>query len=230
ELGGHSPVLVFDDADFDRALEQTMIAKFRNTGQSCIAANRIYVQRGIAEQFIPAFVGRVKALKIGNGLEPGVEIGAMMNKEALDKALAHIADAQAKGAKLLCGGKRWGAGSGFFLEPTVLTGVPNESFGMCDETFAPVAYVNTFDTEDEAVRCANDTVYGLAAYFFTRDVSRTFRLMEALEAGMIAVNDGVPTTSNAPFGGVKQSGWGRELGIEGMDGFLETKHVSLNIG
>ncbi len=227
ELGGHSPVLVFDDADFDRVLEQTMIAKFRNTGQSCIAANRIYVQRGIAEKFIPAFVERVKTLKVGNGLEPGVDIGAMMNKEALDKALAHIADAQSKGAKLLCGGKRWGAGPGFFLEPTVLTGVANESFGMCDETFAPVAYVNTFDTEDDAVRRANDTVYGLAAYFFTRDLSRAFRLMESLEAGMIAVNDGVPTTSNAPFGGVKQSGWGRELGTEGMEGFLETKHVSL---
>ncbi len=230
ELGGHSPVLVFDDADFDKALEGTMIAKFRNTGQSCIAANRIYTQRDIAARFLPAFVERVKALKVGNGLEPGVEIGAMINKEALDKALQHIEDAQAKGAKLLCGGKRWGAGPGEFLEPTVLTDVPGASLGMCDETFAPVAYVNVFDTEDEAVRRANDTPYGLAAYVFTRDLNRAFRLMEQLEAGMIGINDGVPTTSNAPFGGVKQSGWGRELGSEGLDAFLETKHISLGIG
>ena len=229
ELGGHSPALVFDDADFDRALEQTMIAKFRNTGQSCIAANRIYVQRGIAAKFIPAFVKRVKALKVGNGLKPDVEIGAMISQGALDQALAHIADAKGKGAKLLCGGRRVVNSSGFFLAPTVLTDVSSDSLGMCDETFAPVAYVNIFDTEDEAVRRANDTVYGLAAYVFTRDLNRAFRLMESLEVGMIGINDGVPTTSNAPFGGVKQSGWGRELGSEGLDAFLETKHVSLGI-
>ena len=227
ELGGHSPVLVFDDADLDRALEQTMVAKFRNTGQSCIAANRIYVQRGIAEQFIPAFVERVKALKLGNGLEPGVDIGPLINPAAVDLALQHIADAQAKGAQLLCGGKRHGYAGSAFLEPTVLTGVSGASLGMCDETFAPVAYVNIFDTEAEAITRANDTNYGLAAYVFTRDLSRAFRLMESLEAGMIGINDGVPTTSNAPFGGVKQSGWGRELGSEGMEAFLETKHVSL---
>ena len=229
ELGGHSPALVFDDADCDRALEQVMIAKFRNTGQSCIAANRIYVQRGLAVRFIPALVARVQALKVGNGLEPGVDIGPLMNQAALDKALAHIADAQVKGAKLLCGGRRVANTSGFFLEPTVLTDVPGDSFGMCEETFAPVAYVNTFDTEDEAVRRANDSVYGLAAYIFTRDLSRAFRLMESLEAGMIAVNDGVPTTSQCPFGGVKQSGWGRELGSEGMAAFLETKHVAIGL-
>ena len=227
ELGGHSPVLVFDDADFDRALEQTMIAKYRNTGQSCIAANRIYVQRGIAAKFIPAFVERVKALKVGNGLEPGVEIGPLINAAAVDAALHHIKDAQGKGAQLLCGGKRLGDAGSAFLEPAVLTGVPGASLGMCDETFAPVAYLNVFDTEAEAVALANDTTYGLAAYVFTRDLNRAFRLMESLEAGMIGINDGVPTTSNAPFGGVKQSGWGRELGTEGMDAFLDTKHVSL---
>jgi succinate-semialdehyde dehydrogenase / glutarate-semialdehyde dehydrogenase len=226
ELGGHSPVLVFDDADLAKAVEGTMIAKYRNTGQSCIAANRIYVQRRIAEQFIPAFVERVKALKVGNGLEPGVDIGPLINPAAVDLALQHIADAQAKGAQLLCGGKRHGDAGSALLEPTVLTGVPGASLGMCDETFAPVAYVNVFDTEGEAVARANDTSYGLAAYVFTRDLSRAFRLMESLEAGMIGVNDGVPTTSNAPFGGVKQSGWGRELGTEGLDAFLETKHVS----
>jgi succinate-semialdehyde dehydrogenase/glutarate-semialdehyde dehydrogenase len=229
ELGGHSPLLVFDDTDPAKALEGTMLAKFRNTGQSCIAANRIYVQRTISETFIPALVQRVKALKTGNGLEPGMEVGAMMNKEALDKALQHIADAQNKGAQLLCGGRRVPGLPGYFLEPTVLTGVSDSAAGMCDETFAPVAYVNVFDTEEEAVRRSNDSPYGLAAYFFTRDLSRTFRLMESLEAGMIAVNDGVPTTSQAPFGGVKQSGWGRELGIEGLEAYLESKHVSLSI-
>ncbi len=227
ELGGHSPVLVFDDADLAKAVEGTMIAKYRNTGQSCIAANRIYVQRGVAGQFIPAFVGRVKALKVGNGFEAGVEIGPLINAAAVDTALKHIADAQAKGAQLLCGGQRHGDAGSAFLEPTVLTGVPGASLGMCDETFAPVAYVNIFDTEAEAIERANDTSYGLAAYVFTRDLSRAFRLMDVLQAGMIGINDGVPTTSNAPFGGVKQSGWGRELGVEGMDAFLETKHVSL---
>ena len=226
ELGGHSPLLVFDDADLDKALEGTMIAKFRNTGQSCIAANRIYVQRGIEPRFLAAFVERVKAMKIGNGLDDGVEIGPLINKQALDKALQHIGDAQAKGARVLCGGRRWGAGPGFFLEPTVLRDVPDSAMGLCEETFGPVAYVNVFETENEAIRRANDSLYGLAAYVFTRDLSRTFRLMEALEAGMIAVNDGVPTTSQCPFGGLKQSGWGRELGIEGMEAFLETKHVS----
>ena len=227
ELGGHSPVLVFDDADFDKALQGTMIAKFRNTGQSCIAANRIYVQRSVWDRFVPALVERVKALKIGNGLDAGVDIGPMINQEALDKALQHIEDARAKGAKVLCGGKRWGKGPGFFLEPAVLTGVPFGALGMCDETFAPVAYVNNFDTEEEAVRAANDTSYGLAAYVFTRDLNRTFRLIESVEAGMIGINDGVPTTSQCPFGGVKQSGWGRELGMEGMEAYLDTKHVSL---
>jgi succinate-semialdehyde dehydrogenase / glutarate-semialdehyde dehydrogenase len=228
ELGGHSPVLVFDDADLGKALEGTLIAKFRNTGQSCIAANRIYVQRGIAERFIPALVEKVRAMKVGNGLEDGVDIGALINEDALNTALRHIADAQARGAKLLCGGRRHGS-KGAFLEPTVLTGVPHDALGMCEETFAPVAYVNTFDTEDEGVRLANDSHYGLAAYVFTSDLSRAFRMMESLEAGMLAINDGVPTTSQSPFGGVKQSGWGRELGIEGMDAFLETKHVAVGI-
>ncbi len=229
ELGGHSPVLVFDDADFARALEGTLIAKFRNSGQSCIAANRIYVQRGIAARFIPALVERVQHLKVGPGLEPGVEIGPLINAAAVDAALHHLANAQALGARLRCGGQRLGTPDSAFLAPTVLTDVPGAALGMCDETFAPVAYVNIFDTEAEAIARANDTTYGLAAYVFTRDLDRAFRLMETLEAGMIGINDGVPTTSNAPFGGVKQSGWGRELGIEGMDAFLETKHASLVI-
>ena len=229
ELGGHSPVLVFDDADPVRALEGTLLAKFRNTGQSCIAANRIYVQRGAAERFIPAFVERVKALKVGPGLESGVEIGPLINPAAVDFALGHIADAQAHGATLLCGGRRPPGLGAAYLEPTVLTGVPERAQGMCDETFAPVAYINVFDTEAEAIARANATPFGLAAYVFTQDLNRAFRLMEAIEAGMIGINDGLPTTSNAPFGGVKQSGWGRELGSEGMEAFLDTKHASLVI-
>ena len=226
ELGGHSPVLVFDDADLPRAVEGAMIAKYRNTGQSCIAANRIYVQRGCAQAFITAFVERVKALKVGDGLGAGIDVGPLINPAAVDFALSHIADAQARGAKLLCGGTRSGAPGGAFLEPAVLLDVPGAALGMCEETFAPVAYLNVFDTEEEAISRANDTTYGLAAYVFTRDLNRAFRLMESLEAGMIGINDSVPTTSNAPFGGVKQSGWGRELGIEGMDAFLDTKHAS----
>lgn len=229
ELGGHSPVLVFDDADLDQAVEGTMIAKFRNTGQSCIAANRIYVQKGIYEKFLEKLVAQTKALKVGNGLEEGIDIGALVDKAGLDKAVAHVEDAVAKGATLHCGGKAVANSPGLFFEPAVLTGVPGDAETMCDESFAPIANVNVFETEEEAVALANNTRYGLSAYLFTKDLGRTFRLMEVLEAGMIAVNDGVPTTSQAPFGGVKQSGWGRELGIEGMEAFLEQKHVCLRI-
>ena len=147
----------------------------------------------------------------------------------MDFALGHIADAQAHGATLLCGGRRPPGLGAAYLEPTVLTGVPERAQGMCDETFAPVAYINVFDTEAEAIARANATPFGLAAYVFTQDLNRAFRLMEAIEAGMIGINDGLPTTSNAPFGGVKQSGWGRELGSEGMEAFLDTKHASLVI-
>ncbi len=230
ELGGHSPAIVFDDADLARAVEGVLLAKFRNTGQSCIAANRIYVQRGVADRFIAAFVGRVRAMKVGPGLEPGVEIGPLINAGAVDLALAHIDDARTRGAELRCGGRRVPGLGPAFLEPTVLTGVSAAALGMCDETFGPVAYINVFDTEAEVVARANDTAYGLAAYVFTRDLDRAFRLMEALEAGMVGVNDGLPTTSNAPFGGMKQSGWGRELGTEGLEAFLETKHASLVLG
>src|SRR5665213_486903 len=229
ELGGHAPVLVFEDADLDAAVEGTMITKFRNTGQSCIASNRIYVQRSIYEKFLEKFVVQTRVLKTGDGLENGVLVGPLINEEGLNKALEHIQDAVKRGAKLLCGGKRI-ARKGFFLEPTVLADVPADAACMSEETFAPVAPVCPFDTEAEAIERANNSPYGLSAYAFTRDLKRTFRLMESLEAGTIGINDGVPTTSQCPFGGVKQSGWGRELGSEGMDAFLETKHVSLGLG
>lgn len=227
ELGGHSPLIVFDDADLNVAVEGAMIAKYRNGGQSCIAANRLYVQRGIWDAFLAAFTARVAALRVGPGVEPGIDVGPLINPAAADDALAHVADAQARGARLVHGGRRRADLGPAFIEPTILTGVPADALGMRDETFAPVAYVNVFDTEAEVIARANDTRYGLAAYVFTRDLDRAFRLMDALEAGMIGINDPVPTTSNAPFGGSKQSGWGRELGTEGMDAYLETRHVSL---
>ena len=228
ELGGHAPVLVFEDADLDVAVEGAMITKFRNTGQSCIASNRIYVQRSIYEKFLEKFVQQARALKTGDGFEEGVLVGPLINEEGLAKALEHIEDATKRGARLMCGGKRISR-KGFFLEPTVLADVPAAAACMSEETFAPVAPVVPFDTEAEAIERANNSPYGLSAYAFTRDLKRAFRLMEALEAGTIGINDGVPTTSQCPFGGVKQSGWGRELGVEGMDAFLETKHVSLGL-
>jgi len=230
ELGGHAPVLVFEDADLDRAVEGTLIAKFRNTGQSCIAANRVYVHRPISEEFTTALVERTKALRIGNGLDDGVEIGPLINEKALTQALEHIEDAQSRGARILCGGKRWdGGGGGYFLEPTILAEVPPDALCMREETFAPVAPVCIFDNETEAIEKANATRYGLAAYAFTNDLSRMWRLAEGLEAGTIGINDAVPATSQCPFGGLKQSGWSRELGIEGLDAFLETKHISLGV-
>jgi succinate-semialdehyde dehydrogenase/glutarate-semialdehyde dehydrogenase len=229
ELGGHAPVLVFDDADLDQAVNGTLIAKFRNTGQSCIAANRMYVQRSISDKFIPALVEGTSQLKVGNGLDEGVEIGPLINKEALDRALEHIEKAKSLGAKVLCGGKRWKSSSGYFLEPTILADVPAEALCMREETFAPAIPICIFDDEDEAIEKANATEYGLASYAFTRDISRMWRLAESLEAGTIGINDTVPATSQCPFGGLKQSGWGRELGTEGLDAYLETKHISLGV-
>jgi succinate-semialdehyde dehydrogenase/glutarate-semialdehyde dehydrogenase len=229
ELGGHAPVLVFADADLDAAVEGALAAKFRNTGQSCIAANRVYVQRPIYERFLEAFVARAKALTVGDGLQPGVEIGPLFDEAGVAKAIEHVEDAVKAGARLMCGGKRMAGRRGYFVEPTVLADVPPQCACMREETFAPIAPVCVFDREEDAIEQANTSIYGLSAYAFTRDLDRAFRLMEALEAGTIGINDGVPSTSQCPFGGVKQSGWGRELGIEGMDAFLETKHVSIGL-
>jgi succinate-semialdehyde dehydrogenase/glutarate-semialdehyde dehydrogenase len=229
ELGGHAPVLVFEDADLDAAVEGVIITKFRNTGQSCIASNRIYVQKTIYPQFLERFVNRSRALKVGYGLEKSVEIGPLINEDGLKKALEHIHDATRRGARLLCGGNRVGD-KGWFLEPTVLADVPDGALCMSEETFAPVAPVCAFETEAEAIQRANASPYGLSAYAFTRDLPRTFRLLESLEAGTIGLNDGVPTTSQCPFGGFKESGWGRELGTDGLNAFLETKHASLGLG
>lgn len=228
ELGGNAPLLVFEDADLDVAIEGALLAKMRNTGQSCIAANRFLVHRPIYERFLEAFVARVKALKTGEFSEPGVEIGPLIDAAALRHAEACVQDAVQRGARLLCGGGRLPR-PGFFFAPTVLADVSADALCWREEIFAPLAPVRPFDTEAEAIEWANATPHGLSAYAFTREASRMFRLAEQLEAGMISLNDGLPTTSNAPFGGVKQSGWGRELGSEGLEAFLETKHISMRI-
>ena len=228
ELGGNAPLVVFEDADLNVAVEGALLAKMRNTGQSCIASNRLLIHRPIYQRFLEAFVAKVKALKVGEFSEPGVEIGPLIDEAAFKHAMALLEDAVKRGARTLCGGGRIQR-KGFFMEATVLADVPADSACLHEEIFAPIAPVTAFDTEEEAIKLANATPFGLSAYAFTRDVNRVFRLAESLEAGMLGINDGLPTTSNAPFGGVKQSGWGRELGSEGLDAFLETKHISLGI-
>jgi succinate-semialdehyde dehydrogenase / glutarate-semialdehyde dehydrogenase len=229
ELGGHAPLLVFEDCDLNIAVREAIVAKFRNSGQSCIAANRIYVQKSIHDEFLSRFVTAAKALKVGPGLEPGVDVGPLIDERALTSALNQVNDAVQRGAKVCCGGARIEKGGGNYLAPTVLDGVNEESLCMHEETFAPLAPVCTFESEEEAIARANASQYGLSAYVMTRDYARILRCAEGLEAGTIGINDGAPTTSNAPFGGIKQSGWGRELGSEGLDAFLETKHVSIGM-
>ncbi|MEO6909015.1 MAG: NAD-dependent succinate-semialdehyde dehydrogenase [Abditibacteriaceae bacterium] len=226
ELGGHAPALVFDDCNLEGTVKNVIDAKFRNTGQSCIAANRLYVQDGIYDNFMELFLQETKNQKIGNGLDDGVSIGALIDVKALQHALHQTEEAVSQGAKVLLGGKRWG-NKGYFLEPTILAEVPSDALCMNEETFAPMLPVVKFHDETDAIAQANNTRYGLSAYAFTQDINRMFRLAEHLEAGTIAINDGIPSTSNAPFGGVKQSGWGRELGSEGLEEFLEVKHISI---
>ncbi|MDF1568956.1 MAG: NAD-dependent succinate-semialdehyde dehydrogenase [Spirochaetaceae bacterium] len=226
ELGGHAPIIVFGDADIDAALDGVLITKFRNSGQSCIASNRTYVERSIYPEFLQRLAEKTRGLKVGYGLEDGVDVGPLIDEMALKSALNQVKDAIDRGAKLVCGGKALDR-QGVYLEPTVLADVPSDSVCMMEESFAPLAPVVPFDTEEEVIAAANDTRYGLAAYVFTRDLARGFRMSEALEAGSVGLNDAVPSTSNCPFGGMKESGSGRELGIEGMDAFMETKHVSI---
>jgi succinate-semialdehyde dehydrogenase/glutarate-semialdehyde dehydrogenase len=226
ELGGNAPLIVFEDADFDKAIEGVLITKFRNNGQSCIASNRIYVHRPIYDRFVKGLVARVKELRVGNGLESDIDIGPMIDDGALGGALSCIEEAVGEGARVLTGGKRYGD-KGNFRTPTVLVDLPEGAKCQSDEIFAPIAAIYSFDTEEEVVARANDTEFGLAAYAFTTDLNRAFRVSEALEAGTVGINDPVPSTSNCPFGGFKQSGWGRELGSEGLDAYLETKHISI---
>jgi succinate-semialdehyde dehydrogenase/glutarate-semialdehyde dehydrogenase len=226
ELGGNAPFIVFDDADVDAAVQGAIIAKYRNTGQACVAANRFLVQSGIYEQFASRLATETARLKVGNGVDAGVAQGPMINQEAVEKVEELISDAVGKGASIASGGKRHSLGGNFF-EPTVLTDVPHSAMIFEDETFGPVAPLFRFETEEEAVCLANATPYGLASYFYARDVGRIFRVARALEFGMVGVNEGLITTEVAPFGGVKTSGMGREGSKYGADDYLEIKYIAL---
>jgi len=226
ELGGNAPFLVFDDADLDAAVLGAMASKYRNTGQTCVCANRILVQDGVYAAFAQKFTEAVQALKVGDGMEPGVTQGPLINAEALAKVEEHVADALARGARLLTGGQRHARGGNFY-EPTLLADVPPDALCFREETFGPVAPLFRFTTEAEGIALANDTEFGLAAYFYARDVGRIFRVAEALEAGIIGVNEGIISTEVAPFGGVKQSGLGREGSKYGIEDYLEIKYLAL---
>jgi succinate-semialdehyde dehydrogenase/glutarate-semialdehyde dehydrogenase len=226
ELGGNAPFIVFDDADLDAAVEGAMISKYRNTGQTCVCANRLYVQRGVLKAFTDKLVAKVKAMKVGNGVEPGVVQGPLIDMKAVAKIEEHIADARAKGGEVLTGGKRHALGGQFF-EPTVISGANAQMLVAHEETFGPLAPIFAFDTEDEVIALANDTEFGLASYFYSRDVGRVMRVAERLESGMVGVNTGLISTAEAPFGGVKQSGLGREGSKYGLDEFLEIKYICL---
>ena len=226
ELGGNAPFIVFDDADLDAAVEGAMISKYRNTGQTCVCANRIYVQKGVLEAFTKKLVAKVGALKVGPGVEAGVTQGPLIDDKAVAKIEEHIADAKAKGGTVLTGGKRHALG-GLFFEPTVIGGATNDMLFATEETFGPLAPVFSFETEDEVITRANDTEFGLAAYFYSRDVGRVMRVAERLESGMVGVNTGLISTAEAPFGGVKQSGLGREGSKYGLDEFMEIKYLCL---
>lgn len=229
ELGGHAPVLVFDDADLDLAVTGALASKYRNAGQTCICANRVYVQSGIHDRFVEALSAASQALEVGDGFTPGTHIGPLVDDRAVAKVEEHIAGAVAGGATIVTGGRRLPPPDGHadrFFSPTVITGVQPGMAIMTEETFGPVAPVVRFEDETDAVAKANDTPYGLAAYLYTRDASRLMRVAEALEYGIVGANDGLPSTPQAPFGGVKESGLGREGGKWGLDEYLETKFVS----
>ncbi len=226
ELGGNAPFIVFDDADLDAAVQGAMVCKYRNTGQTCVCANRILVQDSVYDAFTAKLLAAVAKLKVGNGMEEGVTQGPLINADAVRKVEEHIADARAKGAKVVAGGSRHALG-GTFFQPTVLVDVPREADIFRDETFGPVAPLFRFRTEEEAIAMANDTEFGLAAYFYARDVGRVFRVAEALEYGIVGINEGIISTEVAPFGGVKSSGLGREGSKYGIEDYLEIKYLAL---
>ncbi len=228
ELGGNAPFIVFDDADLDAAVDGALTAKYRNTGQTCVCANRILVQSGIYEAFAAKFADKARQLTVGDGSEAGVAQGPLINAAGLSKVEAHVADAVGKGARLLCGGARHERGGNFF-QPTVLADVTTAMKVAREETFGPVAPLFRFDTEAEAVAMANDTEFGLAAYFFTRDVGRCWRVGEALEYGMVGINTGLISNEVAPFGGIKQSGLGREGSKYGIEDYLEIKYLCFDV-
>ena len=228
ELGGHAPYLIFDDAELEEAVDGLIASKFRNAGQTCVCANRIYVQSGIYDAFVKLLADRVTRMVVGHGTHDGVTIGPLIDDRAVDKADEHVQDAVARGARLAVGGGRLADGyyaHGSFYAPTVLDGVTPDMLISTEETFGPVAGVTKFETEEEAIRVANDTVYGLAAYFHTRDYARLLRVAERLEYGIVGANSGIISAANVPFGGVKESGYGREGGAVGIDEYVDVKYV-----
>jgi succinate-semialdehyde dehydrogenase/glutarate-semialdehyde dehydrogenase len=226
ELGGNAPFIVFDDADLDAAVAGAMASKYRNTGQTCVCANRMLVQDGVYDAFAAKLKTAVEAMKVGNGMEPGVTQGPLINADAVKKVEEHIADALKRGARVVTGGHRHSLGGNFF-QPTLLADVPKEALIFKEETFGPVAPLFRFKTEAEAIRLANDTEFGLASYFYARDVGRIFRVAEALEYGIIGINEGIISTEVAPFGGMKSSGLGREGSKYGIEDYLEIKYLAV---
>ncbi|MBO1894414.1 NADP-dependent succinate-semialdehyde dehydrogenase [Shewanella sp. BF02_Schw] len=228
ELGGNAPFIVFNDADIDAAVDGAMIAKYRNAGQTCVCANRIYVQAGVYEQFTQKFAAAVAKLSVGNGVDTGVNIGPLINADAVTKVQRHLADAVAKGASIVTGGKTHSLG-GFFFEPTILRDVDKSMLVAKEETFGPLAPLFKFDSVDDVIKQANDTEFGLAAYFYGRDISLVYKVAEALEYGMVGVNTGLISTEVAPFGGVKSSGLGREGSKFGIEEYLEMKYICMSV-
>ena len=228
ELGGNAPFLVFEDADLDAAVEGALLAKMRNVGEACTAANRFHVHESVADEFARRLSERMGALKVGRGTEPAVDVGPLIDGKQREKVEELVDDAVDRGARVLVGGHA-GGGAGYFYEPTVLAGVPGDARLLSEEIFGPVAPVASFKTDEEALEAANRTEYGLVAYVYTRDLNRALRVAERLESGMVGLNQGVVSNPAAPFGGVKQSGFGREGGFEGIDEYLETKYVAVAV-
>jgi len=226
ELGGNAPFIVFGDADVDKAVEGAILAKMRNIGEACTAANRLYVQDSIAGEFAEKLAAKLAAMRVGRGTEPGVDVGPLIDDKQRAKVAELVDDAASKGAKVLTGGKPVD-GAGYFFEPTVLADVPADANLLDEEIFGPVAPVVPFSTEDEAVGAANRTEYGLVAYLFTNELQRALRVCERLQTEMIGLNTGIVSNAQAPFGGVKQSGFGREGGFEGIEEYLDTKYVAV---
>jgi succinate-semialdehyde dehydrogenase/glutarate-semialdehyde dehydrogenase len=224
ELGGNAPFIVFDDADIDSAVEGAMLSKYRNAGQTCVCANRFYVQEGVYDEFVAKFALKVKALKVGNGFDEGVMQGPLIEDAAIDKVSRHLADALSKGGVVMAGGNK---PHGQFFEPTVIANASADMLCAKEETFGPFAPVFKFKHDQEAIDAANNTEFGLASYFYSRDVGRIFRVSEALEYGMVGINVGILATEHVPFGGVKQSGLGREGSHHGIDDYIEMKYLCI---
>ena len=229
ELGGNAPFIVFDDADLDAAVEGAIMCKFRNNGQTCVCANRIYVQAGVYDAFAEKLKDAVSKMKIGDGMEEGTQLGPLINADAIEKVQEHVADAEAKGGKVILGGGQPLQGEGYFLPPTIVTGCTQGMQVANDETFGPMAPLFKFEDEDDVIEMANDTIFGLASYFYASDLSRVYKVAEELEYGIVGVNTGIISTEVAPFGGVKQSGLGREGSHHGIEDYLEMKYICMSV-